>query len=160
VELVELRLKRLPVGADAGVSEAAANRNPLWNARRLMALVGGRNCGNSLQLVDLIPETTMQEQFMKLFPILFAIMISTTLGAAFAQDTSTSGANAETVPAPEIEACRASGLIALKERSAAVKDVSLDLDSVRLIKVNSKIENIDIKAIVLGDANIEKKEVR
>jgi hypothetical protein len=158
VELVELRLKRLPVGADAGVSEAAANRNPLWNARRLMALVGGRNCGNSLQLVDLIPETTMQEQFMKLFPILFAIMISTTLGAAFAQETSTSRANAETAPAPEIEACRASGLIALKERSAAVKDVSLDLDSVRLIKVNSKIENIDIKAIVLGDANIEKKK--
>jgi hypothetical protein len=28
-----------------------------WNARRLMALVShhGRNCGNSLQLVDLIP---------------------------------------------------------------------------------------------------------
>ena len=34
MELVELRLKRLPVGADAGVSEAATNRNPLWNARR------------------------------------------------------------------------------------------------------------------------------
>ena len=95
---------------------------------------------------------------MKLFPILFAIMISTTLGAAFAQETSTSRANAETAPAPEIQACRASGLIALKERSAAVKDVSLDLDSVRLIKVNSKIENIVIKAIVLGDANIEKKK--
>jgi hypothetical protein len=155
-ELFKLRVKSLAVGADAGVSEAAAIRNPLWNARRLMALVGGRNCGNSLQPVDLIPETTMQEQFMKLFPILF--MISTTLGAAFAQETSTSGANAETAPAPEIEACRASGLIALKERSAAVKDVSLDLDSVRLIKVNSKIENIDIKAIVLGDANIEKKK--
>ena len=91
MELVELRLKRLPVGADAGVSEAAANRNPLWNARRLMALVGGRNCGNSLQLVDLIPETTMQEQFMKLFPILFAIMISTTLGAACSRNVDLRG---------------------------------------------------------------------
>ena len=104
-------------------------------ARRLMALVGGRNCGNSLQLVDLIPETTMQEQFMKLFPVLFAIMISTMLGAAFAEETSTSGANAETAPAPEIQACRASGLIALKERSAAVKDVSLDLDSVTVAAI-------------------------
>jgi len=56
-------------------------------------------------------ETTMQEQVMKLFPILFAITISTTLGAAFAQETSTSGANAETAPAPEIEACRASALL-------------------------------------------------
>ena len=33
-----------------------------------------------------------------------------------------------------------------------------NIDSVRLIKVNSKIGNIDIKAIVLGDANIEKKK--
>jgi hypothetical protein len=33
---------------------------------------------------------------------------------AFALETSTSEANAETAPAPKIEACRASGLIALK----------------------------------------------
>jgi len=66
--------------------------------------------------VEEVVRGTFGKQFMKLFPILFAIMISTTLGAAFAQETSTSGANGETAPAPEIEACRASGLIALKER--------------------------------------------
>jgi hypothetical protein len=60
--------------------------------------------------------------------------------------------------APEIDACRASGLIALKERSPAIKDVTLDLDSVRVVKMSSKIANVEIKAIVLGEVNIEKKK--
>jgi hypothetical protein len=61
--------------------------------------------------------------------------------------------------APEIDACRASGLIALKERSPAIKDVTLDLDSVRLVKMTgSKIGNVEIKAIVLGEVNIEKNK--
>jgi hypothetical protein len=102
--------------------------------------------------------TIIRERFMKHFPVLFVITIFTTFGAAHAQESSTSGTKAKIAPAPEIDACRASGLIALKEQSAAIKDLSLDLDSVRLIKVNSKIENVDIKAIVLADANIEKKK--
>jgi hypothetical protein len=65
-------------------------------------------------------------------------------------------AYAQTTDAPEIGACRASGLIALKERSAAVKDVSLDIDSMRVVKINSKVEYIDIKAIVAGNANSAK----
>jgi hypothetical protein len=65
---------------------------------------------------------------------------------------------AQTTSAPEIDACRASGLIALKERAPAVKDVNLDLDSVRVVKMNSKIENVEIKAIVLGEAYIEKQK--
>ena len=83
-------------------------------------------------------------------PILAAVV------TAAAAETTTSGDAAKTAPAPEIDACRASGFIALKERSAAVKDVSLDLDSVRLIKVNSKIEDIAVKAILLADVSIEK----
>jgi hypothetical protein len=66
-------------------------------------------------------------------------------------------AASENADAPEIDACRASGLIALKERSPTIKDVELDLDSVRVIKMNSKIGGVDIKAMVLGDASIEKK---
>ena len=60
--------------------------------------------------------------------------------------------------APEIDACRASGLIALKERSPAVKDVNLDLDSVRVVKMSAKIANVEIKAIVLGEVDVEKKK--
>ena len=65
-------------------------------------------------------------------------------------------AASEKVDAPEIGACRASGLIALKERSPTIKDVELE-DSVRVIKMNSKIGDMDIKAMVLGEASIEKK---
>ncbi len=74
-----------------------------------------------------------------------------------AQETTT-GTSVQTAPEPEIDACRASSVIALKERSSTVKDVSLDLDSMRVIKVNSKIEDVSLKAIVLGDAYIEKKK--
>ena len=67
-------------------------------------------------------------------------------------------AASENADAPEIDACRASGLIALKERSPTIKDVELDLDSVRVIKMNSKIGDVDVKAMVLGEASIEKKK--
>jgi len=75
---------------------------------------------------------------------------------AYSQTTGTQTTSSD---APEIDACTASGLIALKERSPAIKDVTLDLDSVRVVKMkNSKIANVEIKAIVLGEVNIEKKK--
>jgi hypothetical protein len=97
-------------------------------------------------------------EFMKVIPLLSALMLLAAPGAVFAQETTGGATRVQTALEPEIEACRASGLIALKERSSAVKDVSLDLDSMRVIKVNSKIEDVAIKAVVLGDANIEKKK--
>ncbi len=72
--------------------------------------------------------------------------------AAYAETSASENADA-----PEIDACRASGLIALKEHAPTIKDVELDLDSVRVIKMNSKIGDVDIKAMVLGEASIEKK---
>lgn len=95
---------------------------------------------------------------MKVFVILSALAVLTSPCQVFAQETTTGAAGAQTTTEPEIDACRASGLIALKEKSSAVKDVSLDLDSMRVIKVNSKIEDVPIKALVLGDAYIEKKK--
>ncbi len=75
---------------------------------------------------------------------------------AYSQTTGTQTTGSD---APEIDACRATGLIALKERSPAIKDVTLDLDSVRVVKMkSSKIANVEIKAIVLGEVNIENKK--
>jgi hypothetical protein len=71
--------------------------------------------------------------------------------------TQTTGTQTTRLVAPEIDACRASGLIALKERSPAIKDVTLDLDSARVVKMSAKIANVEIKAIVLGEVNVEKK---
>jgi hypothetical protein len=74
---------------------------------------------------------------------------------AYSQTTGTQTTGPE---APEIDACRASGLIALKERSPAIKDVALDLDSVRVVKMSAKIADVEIKAIVLAEVDVEKKK--
>jgi hypothetical protein len=57
-----------------------------------------------------------------------------------------------------MDACKASGLIALKQRSPDVKDVTLDLDSATVIKADTKIENTVVKRVVLGEAYIERKK--
>jgi hypothetical protein len=61
-------------------------------------------------------------------------------------------------PSPEVDACRASGLIALKQRSSDVKNVEIDLDSATIIKADTKIEDTPVKAVVLGEAYIERKK--
>jgi hypothetical protein len=57
---------------------------------------------------------------------------------------------------PELEACRSTGLIALRERNPGIKDVSLDVDGMTVAKANTKVEDTPIKTIVIGDAYLEK----
>jgi hypothetical protein len=47
-------------------------------------------------------------------------------------------------------------LIALKQRSPQVKDVEIDLDSARIINADTKIEDVPIKTVVIGEAYIER----
>jgi hypothetical protein len=42
---------------------------------------------------------------------------------------------------PELEACRSSGLVALKERNPSISDVWLDMDSMTVAKANAKVED-------------------
>ena len=60
------------------------------------------------------------------------------------------------VPAPELELCRSTGLLALRERNAAITDVTFDVDSMTVAKSNTKVEDTPIKTIVIGDAYLEK----
>jgi hypothetical protein len=65
-------------------------------------------------------------------------------------------------PAPDsalIEACRATGLVALKEVSPSVKDIVLDMDSLTVAKANTKVESTAIRAIIMGEVYLERKEV-
>ena len=73
-----------------------------------------------------------------------------------------SGSAAWAQPNTEAEVCRTTGLLALKERNPAIKDVSLDLDGMTVAKANTKVEDTPIKTIVIGDAYLEKgnKETR
>jgi hypothetical protein len=57
---------------------------------------------------------------------------------------------------PEVDACRASGLIALKQDSPSIKDVAINPDSVRIFKMEKKIGDEPVRAVVIGDVSIEK----
>jgi hypothetical protein len=74
-----------------------------------------------------------------------ALLISLAASAAVAETAS-----------PEADACKASGLLALKQKFPQVKDVLVDLDSARIIKADTKIEDVPIKTIVIGDAYVER----
>jgi hypothetical protein len=59
---------------------------------------------------------------------------------------------------PELDACRASGLIALKESAPAIKDVAIDPDSVRIFKMDKKIGEEPVRAVLIGDVSIEQQK--
>jgi hypothetical protein len=59
---------------------------------------------------------------------------------------------------PAIEACRTTGLIALKEQSPSIKDLIFDPDSLVVSKANTNVENVPIRTVILGEAYIERKE--
>ena len=77
--------------------------------------------------------------------ILIVALASTVSTAAFAETLS-----------PEADACKASGLIALKQKSPQVKDIEIDLDSAKIINADTKIEDVPIKTVVIGEAYIER----
>ena len=65
-------------------------------------------------------------------------------------------------PNPELEACRATGLLALTERNPSIKDVTFNLNSMTIAKANTKVEDTSIRTIIIGDAYLERnrKETR
>jgi hypothetical protein len=68
---------------------------------------------------------------------------------------SINGLSAQTLP-PELDACRSTGLIALKERNPSIQDVTFDVDGMTVAKANTKVEDTAIKTIVIGEAYLEK----
>src|SRR5271166_1249355 len=59
-------------------------------------------------------------------------------------------------PSPEVDACKASGLIALKQKFPEVKNVQIDLDGTRVIGADTKIEEVPVKTVVIAEAYIER----
>jgi hypothetical protein len=76
--------------------------------------------------------------------ILILTLASTVSTAAFAETLS-----------PEADACKASGLIALKQRSPQVKDIEIDLDSAKIINADTNRGRSD-QTVVIGEAYIER----
>jgi hypothetical protein len=68
-----------------------------------------------------------------------------------------SGAKADTPDSPEVAACKATGILALKEKSPAVRDMILDMDTVIIAKADTEIEGIAVRTVVMGEVYLEKK---
>jgi hypothetical protein len=64
---------------------------------------------------------------------------------------------AQTPDNPEIAACKATGLIAMKERSPAVQDIIFDMETMSVSKANAQIEGTQIHSVVMGEVYLEKK---
>src|SRR4249920_3220956 len=77
------------------------------------------------------------------------------IGLGLLASLAAGAACAETL-SPEADACKASGLLALKQKFPQVKDVLIDLDSAKVIKADTTIENVPIKTVVIGDAYVER----
>jgi hypothetical protein len=69
-----------------------------------------------------------------------------------------SSAFAQAPSDPEIEACRATGLAALRERSPSVKDLIFDLETFSVSKANTKVEDTPIRTVIMGEVYLERKE--
>jgi hypothetical protein len=61
------------------------------------------------------------------------------------------------VPA-EVDACRLSGLVALKERSPAIKDLTFDIDGSAISKADTKVEDTPVKMVIMGDAYLQREK--
>jgi hypothetical protein len=56
----------------------------------------------------------------------------------------------------EVEACRLSGLVAIKERSPSLDQITLDMESLAISKANTKVGDTPIKMVVMGDAYLQR----
>ena len=59
---------------------------------------------------------------------------------------------------PNIEACRTTGLIALKEQSPPLRDLVFDVESLAVSKANTRVEDIRVRTVILGEAYLERNE--
>jgi hypothetical protein len=81
-----------------------------------------------------------------------SITLSTFLGLALM-----AGSAQAQVP-EEVEACRLAGLVALKERSPAIKDLTFDIDGLAISKANTKVEDTLIRMVIMGDAYLQREK--
>jgi hypothetical protein len=72
----------------------------------------------------------------------------------FACSSLASDAHAQ-VP-PEVEACRASGLAALKQRSPSIENLTFDIDGLAISKADTKVEDTPIKMVIMGEAYLQR----
>jgi len=56
----------------------------------------------------------------------------------------------------QVEACRLSGLAAIKERSPSLDQITIDMQSLAVSKANTKVGDTPITMVVMGDAYLQR----
>jgi hypothetical protein len=59
---------------------------------------------------------------------------------------------------PAVNACKSTGLLALQERSPEITDLVLDMESLAISKADTKVEDVSVRTVILGEAYIARKE--
>ena len=59
---------------------------------------------------------------------------------------------------PAVDACKSTGLLALQERSPEITDLVLDMESLAVSKADTKVGDVPVKTVVLGEAYISRKQ--
>jgi hypothetical protein len=67
-------------------------------------------------------------------------------------------ASAQAVEDPAVNACKNTGLLALQERSPEITDLVMDMESLAISKADTKVEDVAVKTVILGEAYIARKE--
>jgi hypothetical protein len=84
----------------------------------------------------------------------FSALLST---AALLSGPARAQAPAPVTDAAAIDACKATGLVALQEHSPSVKDLILDVDGLTVATANTNIEGISVRTVIMGEAYLERK---
>ena len=79
------------------------------------------------------------------------------LSGAFAALCLANPAHAQTDVDPSVTACKATGLIALQQRAADINDLVLDMESLAISSADTKVEDVPVKTVILGEAYIKRK---
>ncbi len=77
--------------------------------------------------------------------------------ALLVSGVSYSSALAQSATDPNVAACKSTGLLALQEKSPDITDLVIDMESVALSAADTKVEDVSVKAVVLGEAYIARK---
>ena len=65
---------------------------------------------------------------------------------------------AQAVEDPAVSACKSTGLLALREHSPEITDLVMDMESLAVSKADTKVEDVAVKTVVLGEAYIARKD--
>ena len=70
--------------------------------------------------------------------------------------TGAMGASAQTPQDLAVTACKSTGLLALQQNAKDITDLIIDRDSLAVTSANTKVEDVAVKTVVLGEAYIKR----